>query len=372
MFSNLRPKIKSNMTRHALTSLIVVIFLFLSINTVNAKKYKIACLHDYYPYTSVNDQGEASGIIIDWWRLWSEKSGIDIEFIPAEIKNIGSLLVSGEVDIIAGIYFTDERAEQLDFSDPILRLRSVVFLRNELEASDSLKATITLLSNSIAEDKITENYPHFKINGVSSYSLIREEALFRQFDGFVYDIPSTFGKYKGIDTPKGYYEYVTLFSSRLRPAVLKGNKEVLKDVMSGLNNITQEELMVIANYIESESKFVPKHTPSKEALPVEFCFKTPRVYTKDCLLFNKLMCKQECTEDMKIYEGEVEVIEVGNQNVAGGSGGSATAVSVSAPLRVKVQCVAHSTNYSLIYIIIAIIAAILLAINLLKKKKKKK
>ena len=133
-----------------------------------------------------------------------------------------------------------------------------------------------------------------------------------------------------------------------------------------------EELMVIANYIESESKFVPKHTPSKEALPVEFCFKTPRVYTKDCLLFNKLMCKQECTEDMKIYEGEVEVIEVGNQNVAGGSGGSATAVSVSAPLRVKVQCVAHSTNYSLIYIIIAIIAAILLAINLLKKKKKKK
>ena len=110
-----------------------------------------------------------------------------------------------------------------------------------------------------------------------------------------------------------------------------------------------ESLMEIVNYIESESKFVPKDTSSKEAIPVEFCFKTPNVYKKDCLLFNKLICKQDCGEEMKIYEGEVEVLELGNQDVSGGTGGSATAVSVSAPLRIKVQCIKHARNYSLIY-----------------------
>ena len=133
-----------------------------------------------------------------------------------------------------------------------------------------------------------------------------------------------------------------------------------------------DNLMEIVNYIESESKFVPKETSSKEAIPVEFCFKTPRVYEQDCLLFNTFICKQDCLDEMKIYSGDVEVIDIGNLDVSGGSGGSATAVSVSAPLKIKVQCMAHKRNYSLIYILIAVIAGILLAINLLKKKKDKK
>ena len=133
-----------------------------------------------------------------------------------------------------------------------------------------------------------------------------------------------------------------------------------------------DTLMEIVNYIESESKFVPKETSSKEAIPVEFCFKTPRVYEQDCLLFNTFICKQDCLDEMKIYSGDVEVIDIGNLDVSGGSGGSATAVSVSAPLKIKVQCMAHKRNYSLIYILIAVIAGILLAINLLKKKKDKK
>lgn len=134
-----------------------------------------------------------------------------------------------------------------------------------------------------------------------------------------------------------------------------------------------DELMQIVSYVESEEKFVPEHTSSAEAIPIEFCFKTPRVYTKDCLLFNKLICKQECTEPQKVYEGEVEVIQAESKELLkSGAGGSATALSVSAPLRIKVQCFAHSRNYSFVYLVIVLIAGILLTMNLLKKKNKKK
>jgi len=132
-----------------------------------------------------------------------------------------------------------------------------------------------------------------------------------------------------------------------------------------------DNLMEIVSYIQSESVFVPKDTSSKNAIPIEFCFKTPNVYEKDCFLFNKLLCKQDCIENMRIYEGEVEVLEVGDQVKGSGAGGSATAVSVSAPLRVKVQCVAHTRNYSLIYILIAVAAGIFLIINLIQRRKKK-
>lgn len=132
-----------------------------------------------------------------------------------------------------------------------------------------------------------------------------------------------------------------------------------------------DNLLGIANDVESEVKFVPKNTPSSQAIPVEFCFKTPRIYEEDCLLFDKLICKQDCLEDMKIYSGEVVVLESNDYISSGGSGGSATAISVSAPLKVKVQCVAHKRNYSIIYIFVIAVAGILLAINLLRRKKKK-
>ena len=102
---------------------------------------------------------------------------------------------------------------------------------------------------------------------------------------------------------------------------------------------------------------------------MNFCFKTPQVYEKDCLLFNSLICKQDCLEEIKTYSGEVEVLEVGSLEEAGGAGGSATAMSVSAPLRVRVQCVPHSRNYSIVYIAVILIAGVLLAINLYRKKK---
>ena len=133
-----------------------------------------------------------------------------------------------------------------------------------------------------------------------------------------------------------------------------------------------EELMEIVSSSESDITFIPKGTSSADAIPVEFCFKTPRVYEEDCWIGNKLICKQECVVETKSYAGEVEVMEASSSELEGGAGGSATAMAVSAPLRVKVQCVPHSRNYTLIYIIVGVIAGILLAINLLKKKKKKK
>jgi len=119
---------------------------------------------------------------------------------------------------------------------------------------------------------------------------------------------------------------------------------------------------------ESEIKFIPANTSSNNAIPINFCFKTPVVYNKDCLVGNYLLCKQECNEEMKVYEGEVQIIEVSESELSQGQG-SKTEMSVSAPLRIRVQCISHSRDYSIIYITIGIIAGILLIFNLIGRKK---
>jgi hypothetical protein len=138
--------------------------------------------------------------------------------------------------------------------------------------------------------------------------------------------------------------------------------------------VLSDTLQEIVSSQESENKFIPAQTSSSNAIPVTFCFKTPRVYDADCLIGggNGVICKQECTEDRKVFEGEVEIKEVNDADLEGaGAGGSKTSISVSAPLRVRVQCVEHGRNYSLVYLFVGIVAAVLLSLNLLKSSKKK-
>ena len=134
-----------------------------------------------------------------------------------------------------------------------------------------------------------------------------------------------------------------------------------------------ESLQEIVKSVDTKVTSIPQNTFSNSSIPVEFCFKTPKVYEEKCKLFDKFLCKQDCTEEMKVYEGEVQVSEVSEETVkSGGSGGSSTAMSVSAPLRVKVKCVAHSTNYSLVYALVGIIALAILTWRLYKRRKKER
>lgn len=129
-----------------------------------------------------------------------------------------------------------------------------------------------------------------------------------------------------------------------------------------------DELMGIVSSWESDTQFIPEFTSSDDAIPVTFCFKTPVVYEKDCLIGDSLLCKQECNEGMKSFSGEVEVISVSNEAQLE-QGGSATQLSASAPLNVRVRCIEHSRNYSPIYLLVAAIALVLLIISFYKSKK---
>jgi hypothetical protein len=130
------------------------------------------------------------------------------------------------------------------------------------------------------------------------------------------------------------------------------------------------EIATIMIEAESEVRRVPANTPSSAALPVEFCFKTPKIYEQDCWIMDRFICKQTCEGvEMKTFEGEVSVYEDPESISNFGTGGSATSMSVSAPIRVRVECNPHSRNFSLIYITIALIALILLVIHWITKKK---
>lgn len=118
---------------------------------------------------------------------------------------------------------------------------------------------------------------------------------------------------------------------------------------------------------EVEATLILAYTMSTEAIPIEFCFKIPRIYERDCILGT--LCKQNCEEEQKTFSGEITVISVPSPTEISGAGGSATQMAVSAPLRLRVLCEAHGRDLTIIYIIIALISLGII-LYLFKRKNK--
>ncbi|MBU0929804.1 MAG: hypothetical protein KJ623_01920 [Nanoarchaeota archaeon] len=121
---------------------------------------------------------------------------------------------------------------------------------------------------------------------------------------------------------------------------------------------------------EVDKTLIKAETMHEAAIPVKYCFKTPKVYEEDCLLFNSLICKKECNEEQKNYKGSIIIKEDTTTDLQ--SGGSATAFAVAAPLELIIRCNAHSRDYSLVYLTVSMIFLVIIIVHLYNKFRKPK
>lgn len=131
------------------------------------------------------------------------------------------------------------------------------------------------------------------------------------------------------------------------------------------------ELKDILVLQEMESKLIPRETSSANAIPMEFCFEVPQVYQRDCSV-GSFLCELKCEEENKVYDGEVIVSAAPAPASIGGTGGSTTQMSVSAPLRIRVECSVHPRDYTILYILIALLSAAVISWALFRKYRKPK
>lgn len=123
---------------------------------------------------------------------------------------------------------------------------------------------------------------------------------------------------------------------------------------------------------EADSKLIPAETSSNESIPLEFCFKVPHVYERDCSV-GSFICELACPDELQTYDGNVVISSIPNPlQVTDGAGSSSTVMSVSAPLRIRVSCESHPRDYTLAYIIVAIISALVIFWILFSKYRKPK
>ncbi len=206
---------------------------------------------DSAPLQFRNEQGQPDGLFIDLWKLWSQKTGIAVEFVGAYNKEAQALIREGRADILAGLFPNSRRKEFLDFSLPVLKAAYYVYVRNSLSAVHDLEdlegIAIGVTAGSYHEDFLRSRYPDIPLKLYTGY----EELFAAAADGSV----------DAIITQPIYLQYSYLKHGarvalrRLEPplyeksygaAVTKGRQELLDLINQGLSRITSKERMLIS------------------------------------------------------------------------------------------------------------------------------
>ncbi|WP_078118624.1 transporter substrate-binding domain-containing protein [Thiosocius teredinicola] len=87
----------------------------------------IAYSADEAPASYTSSTGQPAGRLIDFWRLWSGKTGIRIDFVAAGREASIDLLRRGEVDAHAGLVVQQGRMQGLALTVPTIDVEAFVF-----------------------------------------------------------------------------------------------------------------------------------------------------------------------------------------------------------------------------------------------------
>ena len=106
------------------------------------QKIIIAVSIDTVPFHFIDDQGQPAGIIVDMWKLWSQKTGVEIEFKRALWSETIAMVRDGRADAHAGLNYNQDREKFLDFGQPLARSDSFYFFHKNIYGLNTIEDLI--------------------------------------------------------------------------------------------------------------------------------------------------------------------------------------------------------------------------------------
>lgn len=226
------------------------------------------------PLSFLDSAGKPQGIIIDIWKLWSKKTGINIKFKLTTWEKSLTAVIMGNADVHGGLFYTDERAEKLSYSDKFFDFNGGLFVSTQIhdfriEQIDNLKCGV--IKEDFAKKFMEDNFPYVSLAIYRSFKELLNAVATDRIQAFAADYPVA--KYNltrlGLENN---FTYFNLFSKPIRPAVSKKHMDKLAEVLAGMNTIPSTQKNIIINKWLNIQKQSPQWTVSATALIIGMTF----------------------------------------------------------------------------------------------------
>ncbi len=210
-------------------------------------RISIAYCVDCVQFHFQDKDGNAAGLIIDMWRLWSKRTGIAIDFKAATWEETLKMVGEGRADAHAGLFFNEERAKFLEYGTSLTKTDTQFFVHKSLpgiEKMENLTAyKVGVLSGDYVEGFLKKKLPPENIVGFESYEAIMEALRDGKLQVFAADTPT--GVFHLQKAGLGYvFEAPAskpLYTQKWFVAATKGNVDLIKVINAGMALVSNEE-----------------------------------------------------------------------------------------------------------------------------------
>ena len=219
----------------------------------------IAIDRAYAPLSALNALGDPSGLLVELWKRWSQRTGRKVRFQAFGWPETLEKLRSGEVDIHAGLAITGQRAEWIGFSQPLYETHARYYFRGgepvTIDAAGLRDKRVGVLRNSVQEAHFHQNHPTVTRIGFPTLERMLKALLDRRIDLFLGEeqavdvLLDRMGLHGNIDRAPA-----AIFNSTLHAGVRKDRQPLLQEVVAGLQSLSSQEL----NRLESRWIADPK------------------------------------------------------------------------------------------------------------------
>jgi len=151
---------------------------------------------DWVPFDYINEKGEHQGISQDYLKEISRISGVTFSLHPdQEWNSVINKIKAKKIDFVPAVYYSKERSEYLNFSDPYLKLSEYLFTQKDVAkvtaSSQMYGKRIAVVEGYAVVAWLQNKHPQIKLVIKKNLFDCIQALASAEVDGFVGDLPST-------------------------------------------------------------------------------------------------------------------------------------------------------------------------------------
>jgi ABC-type amino acid transport substrate-binding protein len=250
-----------SLARCCVTALLVASLLCFTTAAAGQKTYVLTTSKNSPPFSFLDQEGSPQGVVVDFWKMWAERTGVQVQFCLDDWQRTLELVRNSEVDAHAGLYYSHARDEYLDFSNGYLNVTTSVFVLDKLNVKSLDELGDLPLATSagyFAAEYLRERYPRLKIRLYSNNESVIKSALAGEALVFAMEYPVAQYYLSRYEARGRFRVLKNLFTEKFHAGVRKGNAELLKVINQGIAEISEDDTEQLYRKWALEDKTIPE------------------------------------------------------------------------------------------------------------------
>ncbi|MDP2559668.1 transporter substrate-binding domain-containing protein [Psychrobium sp. 1_MG-2023] len=200
------------------------------------------------PYSFIDSNQQPAGYLVDYWRLWAEKTGQQVSFSVMPWSETLAAIAKNEAHIHIGLFKNEERLSAMEFVAPIYQTNSSVFINNRHQKrystlKDFQGKRIAVIADSFYDSFLLQQQAGIIIERANNTNELIELLTSEQVDAIIGEEQSVWTRINTLQRQELFSVLPQLrYNDTFYAAIPNGNPQLIQLIEAGQKKISDSEL----------------------------------------------------------------------------------------------------------------------------------